>query len=166
MFSVRELKELTARLDTAQLERQLGPFVLVQRPLHDKATDSDLKSTRKLPNVANPVAMKGVFDFEDLWVATLPPLAEAESFSIGRAPDCDVIIEEDTVSKHHARIDWHEGKARIEDLGSSNGTFLNTVRVRKPQHLADNDLLSLGTAHMFFMHVATLRRRMGYRAAR
>ena len=167
MLTVRELKELTGRLDNAQLERQLGPFVLVQRPLAAPVpgSDSDLRKTRKLVNTSNPM-LGGVFDFEDLWVATLPPLTENDAFVIGRAPDCDVIIDEDTVSKRHARITWNGGRASVEDLGSSNGTFLNTVRLRKVEQLADNDILGLGTASVFFMHVATLRRRMGLRTAR
>lgn len=165
MLSVRELKELTGRLDNAELERQLGPFVLVQRPTATGAADSDLRQTRKLAGNSNPLG-GGVFDFEDLWVATLPPLTENDAFVIGRAPDCDVIIDEDTVSKHHARITWSRGRASLEDLGSSNGTFLNTVRLRKAQQLADNDLLGLGSAGMYFLHVATLRRRMGLRTAR
>jgi FHA domain len=164
MLSVRELKELTHRLDVATLERQLGPFVLVQRPiLEARGAASPGLTTRRLPNSAKPAPAKGVFDFEDLWVATLPPMSARDAFVLGRSPDCDVIIDEEPVSKRHARIDWLASEATLEDLGSSNGVFLNSVRLRQRQVLADNDLLSLGAVHMFFMHVATLRRRMGLR---
>ncbi len=165
MLSVRELKELTVRLDVKALEQQLGPFVLVQRPRAEKPRTPDLRSTRRLPDTSRPATSGGVFDFEDLWVATLPPMSERDSFLLGRAPDCDVVIDEATVSTHHARIDWVDGQASLEDVGSSNGVFVNSVRLHQKQSLSDNDLLALGTVHMFFMHVATLRRRMGVRAS-
>lgn len=167
MLSVRELKELTRRLDAAELERQLGPFVLVQRPLATpQKRTGELKPTARLPDLRIAPAPKGVFDFEDLWVASLPPIWVDDSFRVGRAPDCDVVIDEDTVSKEHARIGWKNSQATVEDLGSSNGTFLNTVRLRQVQTLADNDALAFGSVHVFFMHVATLRRRMGVRDER
>lgn len=162
MLSVRELKALTRRLDDAELARQLGPFVLVQRPLPENRTRSkDLKPTARLPDMRVPPAPKGVFDFEDLWVATLPPIVIDDSIRIGRAPDCEVIVDDDTVSKYHARIEWKSERAVVEDLNSSNGTFLNTVRLRDRQELRDNDVLAFGTVHVFFMLVGTLRRRMG-----
>lgn len=161
MLSVRELKSLTRRLDDAELARQLGPFVLVQRPVPEAKRSKELKPTARLPDMRVPPAPKGVFDFEDLWVATLPPIVVDDSIRIGRAPDCEVIIEDETVSKYHARIEWRDGQAVVEDLTSSNGTFLNTVRLRARQQLKDNDVLAFGTVHVFFMLSVTLRRRMG-----
>jgi hypothetical protein len=162
-LSVRELKELTVRLDEKKLEQQLGPFVLVQRPIQP-APRTDSLSTRPIADPTRPAKPKGVFDFEDLWVATLPPMSERDSFVIGRSVDCDVIIDEPTVSKRHAKLDWVDQKAIIEDLGAQNGVFVNAVRVKGRHPVKDNDLLALGTTHMFFMLVATLRRRMGIRA--
>lgn len=162
-LSVRELKELTVRLDEKALERQLGPFVLVQRPVPEGAR-TDTLATKPLADPSKPAPPRGVFDFEDLWVATLPPLSERDSFVIGRAVDCDVIIDEPTVSKRHARLHWVDRQVVIEDLGASNGVFVNSVRVKGKLPVKDNDLLALGSTHMFFMLVATLRRRMGIRA--
>ncbi|MBL8910323.1 MAG: FHA domain-containing protein [Archangium sp.] len=159
-LSVRELKELTARLDEAALEKQLGAFVLVQRPL-PAGVRTETLSTRPIADPSKPAKPKGVFDFEDLWVATLPPLSSLDSFVIGRSVDCDVIIDEPTVSKRHAKLHWVGGNATIEDLGAANGVFVNSVRVKGHLPVKDNDLLALGTTHMFFMLVGTLRRRMG-----
>jgi hypothetical protein len=94
VLSVRELKELTRSLDVTALERQLGPFVLVQRPTVGVPNRASSLVTKPLGKVA---PSRGVFDFEDLWVATLPPLSSRDSFVLGRAPDCDVVIDEDTV---------------------------------------------------------------------
>lgn len=160
-LSVRELKELTSRLDEKKLEQQLGPFVLVQRPLPQGVVRTETLSTRPIADPTKPAQPKGVFDFEDLWVATLPPMSDLDSFVIGRSVDCDVIIDEPTVSKRHAKLHWVGGNATIEDLGASNGVFVNSVRVKGSLPVKDNDLLALGTTHMFFMLVATLRRRMG-----
>ncbi|MGV3622344.1 MAG: FHA domain-containing protein, partial [Archangium sp.] len=148
MLSVRELKGLTRRLDDAELARQLGPFVLVQRPLPDAKRSKELKPTARLPDMRVPPAPKGVFDFEDLWVASLPPIVVDDSTRTGRAPDCDVIIDDETVPKVHARIEWKNELAVLEDLGSSNGTFLNTVRLRERQQLKDNDVLAFGHVHV------------------
>ena len=162
MLSVRELKELTSKLDVAALGRQLGPFVLVQRPMLADPNRSTTLTTRPLADPTKPATSRGVFDFEDLWVVTLPPMGSRDSFVLGRSPDCDLVIDEDTVSKQHARIDWSNGVAQLSDLASVNGTFVNRVKLRGGmQKLVDNDLITLGSVEVFFMVVATLRRRMG-----
>lgn len=159
MLSVRELKALASRLDGEALEKQLGPFVLVQRP-YKKADAEKPQSVPKTTRVVGRRKQQSPLDFEDLWVATLPPMGEMDAFAIGRSPDCDVVLDEDTVSKRHARIDWLGNVAELEDLGSSNGTFVNGQKVTARVRLEDNDALDFGNVQVFFLHVATLRRRM------
>lgn len=48
---------------------------------------------------------------------------------LGRAPECDLPIESEQVSRRHARIVPGDGSARVEDLGSANGTYVNGRRV-------------------------------------
>ena len=158
MLSVRELKALASRLDAAALEKQLGPFVLVQRPWQKTAEGAG--APPKTTRVLGKRKQQSPLDFEDLWVATLPPMSEMDAFAIGRSPDCDVVLDEDTVSKRHARIDWLGTVAELEDLGSSNGTFVNGQKVRARQRLEDNDAIDFGNVQVFFLHVATLQRRM------
>jgi len=158
MLSVRELKALASRLDAAALEKQLGPFVLVQRPWR-KVVDGGAAPPKTTRLVATRKTQSPL-DFEDLWVATLPPMSEMDAFAIGRSPDCDVVLDEDTVSKRHARIDWLGSVAELEDLGSSNGTFVNGQKVRARVRLEDNDAIDFGNVQVLFLHVATLRRRM------
>ncbi len=64
---------------------------------------------------------------------------------IGRAADADIIVEGDSVSKRHARLRCHDGAYEIEDLGSSNGTFVNGRRIRTPTGVRAGDLLRLGS---------------------
>ena len=166
MLSVRQLKELTRSLDAAALEKQLGAFVLIQRPLISDAKRVETLATRPLANPNKPGTSRGVFDFEDLWVATLPPIRSRDSFVLGRSPDCELVIDADTVSKQHARIDWSRGVAHLSDLQSSNGVFVNRVKLGNDlRALEDNDLITLGSVEMFFMMVTTLRRRMGINAS-
>lgn len=161
MLTVRELKELTSRLDVVALEQQLGPFVLIRHPMPPDTKGAAGLATRPLTNPGQPA--RGIFDFEDLEVTTLPPIRGRDSFVVGRSPDCDLVIDLDTVSKQHARIDWHGAAAQIKDLGAANAVFVNGVKVSGLRRLEDNDLITLGQAHLFFMVVSTLRRRMRLR---
>lgn len=63
---------------------------------------------------------------------------------LGRASSANIVLEEESVSKQHARLTHHDGIFRIEDLGSSNGTFVNGKRVHEVQELHPGDLVRLG----------------------
>ena len=53
----------------------------------------------------------------------------AVPITIGRSADCTVVIDDDYASNHHARISPHESGWIIEDLGSTNGTYVQRTRV-------------------------------------
>jgi len=63
---------------------------------------------------------------------------------VGRDPSASVRLEEESVSKQHARITQEEGRFVIQDLGSSNGTFVNGRRIHEPTELRPGDLIRLG----------------------
>ena len=65
------------------------------------------------------------------------------AFCIGRAMDNDLTIADATVSSHHARIFTYLGASYIEDLDSSNGTWLNGKRVQK-HTLHPGDVIKVG----------------------
>jgi len=67
---------------------------------------------------------------------------------IGRSPGCQIQIEDPAVSKQHARLYFSEGKWFVEDLNSSNGTYVNSHPIQKPRSLKPNDILRIGT-HSF-----------------
>jgi hypothetical protein len=50
--------------------------------------------------------------------------------SIGRGSECDLVFDAPDISRRHARIEWRAGHARVEDLGSTNGTFVNGEPIR------------------------------------
>ncbi len=64
--------------------------------------------------------------------------------SIGRSTRNDISLPYPEVSRRHARLWQVEGSAFIEDLGSTNGTFVNDVRLRAPQEIYDGDEIQLG----------------------
>ena len=78
-------------------------------------------------------------------------IPEGESV-IGRDPRCDVWLDSDGVSRRHARLCLAAGSDQVllEDLGSTNGTFVGRARVSGPQALKDGDVISLGSATMTF----------------
>jgi len=72
---------------------------------------------------------------------------QAGAMSIGRAPDNDLRLTDTTVSSHHAKIFTYLDASYIEDLGSTNGTFLNGKRIQK-HTLHSGDIIKLGK-HVF-----------------
>src|SRR5512146_1390019 len=67
---------------------------------------------------------------------------------IGRDPTADIRIESPAVSRRHARIELSAGMVSLEDLGSSNGTFVNGVKVEGKVKLKTGDRINLGRAVM------------------
>ncbi len=69
-----------------------------------------------------------------------------DQFLIGRGADCDLVLPERQVSRHHARILRRPGYFELEDLGSKNGTHLNGQRVTQNVRLQDGDEIQIALA--------------------
>lgn len=67
---------------------------------------------------------------------------------IGRAPDLELVVADDFVSTTHAQIVPGPDGPVLEDLGSTNGTLVNGVRVTAPTSLAAGDELEIGTVRL------------------
>jgi pSer/pThr/pTyr-binding forkhead associated (FHA) protein len=63
---------------------------------------------------------------------------------IGRDPICEFYLDNETVSSKHVRLFYQNNQWWAEDLGSSNGTFLNEQSIVIPTVLTDNDQLRCG----------------------
>ncbi|MGC9469749.1 MAG: FHA domain-containing protein [Anaerolineae bacterium] len=69
-----------------------------------------------------------------------------ESVTLGRARDCDIVLPERQISRHHARIERDAAGFVLRDLGSKNGTFVNGEAVRgQTYRLRDGDEIQLAT---------------------
>lgn len=72
------------------------------------------------------------------------PLAEDEALTIGRAETCQIVLKDTYVSQAHTRIFAKEGTWYVEDLGSTNGTYLNRAKVGEPSAITPGDEVRLG----------------------
>lgn len=57
--------------------------------------------------------------------------ARADTLSVGTSQDNDLVLTDDTVSRYHAELHAHRGLVDVRDLGSTNGTFANGVRIER-----------------------------------
>jgi DNA-binding winged helix-turn-helix (wHTH) protein len=69
---------------------------------------------------------------------------------IGRDPRSTVWLDDESVSRRHARILVENGTARLEDLGSTNGTFLGREQMTLPATLNDGDVVRVGSLRLTF----------------
>lgn len=68
---------------------------------------------------------------------------ERRTFTVGRSPECDVVLDDRQVSRFHARITWQGDHYEVEDLNSKNGTHLNGRDVIGAQPLRDGDEIQI-----------------------
>ncbi|MCU0694544.1 MAG: FHA domain-containing protein [Polyangiaceae bacterium] len=81
------------------------------------------------------------------------PLRRGE-YMLGRAPSCEIIVDDMLVSRAHAKITVTAEAAVIRDLGSINGVCVNGVRIDMPTPLRDHDQVRIGRTDMRVVTVA------------
>jgi hypothetical protein len=69
---------------------------------------------------------------------------------IGRSPDCDIFLDDVTVSRNHAVLVEEDGEFVVEDQGSLNGTFVNRKRIDRAP-LREGDELQVGKYRLTFI---------------
>jgi hypothetical protein len=75
---------------------------------------------------------------------------QGERTTIGRSPECDIFLDDVTVSRKHAEL-LRDGEAfTISDLGSLNGTFVNRKRIETAE-LEDDDEVQIGKYRLTFL---------------
>jgi DNA-binding winged helix-turn-helix (wHTH) protein len=84
-----------------------------------------------------------------VWNERTFPLSEGDNV-IGRDPRCSVWLDADGVSRRHAslRLDSSNRRVALEDLGSTNGTFLRRSRIQGEISLNDGDQIKVGSVHL------------------
>ena len=74
---------------------------------------------------------------------------EHGEYIIGRDPNCHISIDADQISRHHARLTFNAFELVIEDLGSSNGVFIEGVQVQLPTRVRLDQEVQIGAARLF-----------------
>jgi pSer/pThr/pTyr-binding forkhead associated (FHA) protein len=68
----------------------------------------------------------------------------ADHLTIGRSPASNIVIDDTYASQLHARVFESEGAFYIEDLGSTNGTYVNGRKISYPRELRERDRIKIG----------------------
>jgi FHA domain len=109
-------------------------FILAPSRESGIATTSPLVRTGKLVVVKSPELAEGT-DFE----------LNSSQLTIGRGRQNDIALQADEyASARHARLEPRQDGVWVQDLGSTNGTFLNGTRLERPRRLAHGDVVRVG----------------------
>lgn len=125
--------------------------VTKKRPKQKIGSELNLKATKKRPTQKIAEGTKGkVFAIElsstDRRVQNGENIFRVEKeATIGRSPDCDIVILDEYVSRKHAQIFIKDGKAYIKDLLSSNGTFFQERPVLQQMQIEEDGTLRVDT---------------------
>ena len=104
------------------------------------------RSSRKGGAAAEPAVPPGpstvVIRAEGSKARTVPV---SGNMVLGRAPECELALDDTFVSQQHARLFAKNGSWYVEDLGSTNGTFVNDQRLSSPAMVQPGDRVRVGT---------------------
>lgn len=113
---------------------------------------------RVLTALLGDLQAKGVFRHRELEVGQLEVLngtdtlpkgrrfrIDSKGLKIGRGKNNDVIVPDHFVSIEHALFRQHKGVTLVEDLGSTNGTWVNGERIDSPVQLVVGDYVKIGS---------------------
>jgi pSer/pThr/pTyr-binding forkhead associated (FHA) protein len=161
---------MAGKLTEAYFCRQVGPFALVQKPPKPVVEQMALRLGAQRTVMGNGMGslealqVSMLLNFDQLQVATLPPLRTHDALTVGRLPSCDLVINDPSVSKQHAELRWHGPASTccVKDLQSTNSTYLNGQPLTPTQEyvVRDGDLLRFGDADFAFFLAKSLYARL------
>jgi serine/threonine protein kinase len=94
-------------------------------------------------------ARPGAADALDTRAEAEAPPGRPREWIVGSDPQCAVVVPKRTVSRRHCRLVESEGGYLLEDLGSTNGTFVNGIRIVGPVAVTPRDRIMLGAHEEF-----------------
>ena len=72
-------------------------------------------------------------------------ISVGEKFSVGRSSKrSDLSINDDMISGLHMLLSYSQGRLTVADAGSTNGTFVNGIKIDKPRQLQNGDTILIG----------------------
>jgi pSer/pThr/pTyr-binding forkhead associated (FHA) protein len=107
--------------------------------MHDTVTKS------QAPNSSGPPRSLALRFISGKYQGGEFPMTPNKEIIVGRSSDLDMVLVEEMVSRKHARISYENDSVFIEDLGSTNGTFVNGEKVKRAQ-LKEGDRVLIGTS--------------------
>lgn len=122
--------------------------------LPDDATMAYVPITDRMDQALTPDEAKGVTGFAGYALVVSKGPRAGMTFvlvkpntQVGRHPDSDIFLDDVTVSRHHCRLSWGKEQLVIEDSGSTNGTYVNSVRIDRAA-LQPGDEVLIGRFHL------------------
>lgn len=99
------------------------------------------------PTLRSQKTSTSIVIVEGALTGTTVPLGSSP-IVIGRAPDATIVLDDDFVSTHHARLTPNGKHWMVEDLGSTNGTWIDRTRVTSPTIFRPGTQLRIGKTSM------------------
>lgn len=100
---------------------------------------------------SQPVFPTVILEFDE---RTYAYLVEDKGYIIGRAEDADICIPDANLSRYHAKLERRGNSVWIMDLDSTNGVYLNDLRIHAAQ-LFSTDMVTIGEVLLYLREVAT-----------
>jgi pSer/pThr/pTyr-binding forkhead associated (FHA) protein len=116
------------------------PSIAEMRQTRHELSKGTLRSTHATAMIKDPMLLQGERKI---------PLKNVTR--IGRKPNNDLVLSDPDVSGLHAQIRWEGSTFLLEDLQSTNGTFLNGQRINSPVQLGDGALINVGKTQIQFV---------------
>ena len=107
--------------------------ICLLRPEKRLAYDAQLRSQLAQQSAVSPAA-----------AAAVSSMTHEETLIVGSDPSCDMVIDRPTVSGLHCSVMRRDDTVILRDLKSTNGTFVNAVRIQQPTKISQVDLVVLG----------------------
>jgi FHA domain len=155
--STVEVEELLLGLKIAFL---VLLYLFIWRIVRTASKDLRLPQESFILDPEHAAALRKPEDFQtgELVVLKSPALVEGERhtlnsapLTIGRSRENDVSLDADEfASSRHARVEPRRDGVWLEDIGSTNGTFLNGSQVSRPRRLAPGDVIRVGETDLRF----------------
>jgi pSer/pThr/pTyr-binding forkhead associated (FHA) protein len=112
--------------------------------LREFKQQTDKLATQKTPAIGLSIKM-------DKGMESVRQFSQAQVL-IGRDTKCDLSMMDEALSAHHARLSHHHGQWWLEDLNSTNGTFLNREKLTTPAVVISGDHFRCGNT-VFGIHM-------------
>ena len=139
----------------APAEPRTASFGIVSDSLESGAFDADSTSVTPRRRRTDPGPEANIIQIahpKGLGLGTRYRFRPGSTVVLGRGRDADVSLPEvSAISRRHASLTYRLESVILEDLGSTNGTYVNDVRIEQPAVLKSGDRFSIGAVHFKFL---------------